>query len=289
MQQWLIFALFTALLTGIVAIIDKKILLKEHAMEFSAIFSLTNAVLALFLMPFVNFNIGIKNIILIYIISWFSTLGFLFATKAIRHMELSSAIPLMNLNPVLIAVLGIIFLGEFLTVKQWSGIVLVLFGGYILETRHLTNYKEFFYNLRKSKAIKYIFLSMLFYSFSSIADRFIVTKVTNVTTYLFFVLLFIAFNFFLMSSILYGGIKDIKKSFRKHWKLIAITGVLTFGYRLSQIYAVSLANVGLVINIKRLSVLFAVFFGGELFHENNLTRKIIATIVMLMGTVLIAI
>ena len=43
MQQWLIFALFAALLTGIVSILDKKILFKEHAMEFSAVFSLTNA------------------------------------------------------------------------------------------------------------------------------------------------------------------------------------------------------------------------------------------------------
>jgi len=205
MQQWLIFALFAALLTGIVSILDKKILFKEHAMEFSAVFSLTNAVLALFLMPFVDFNIGIKNVLFIYLISWLGTLGFLFATKAIRHMELSSAIPLMNLNPVLIAVLGIIFLGEFLTVKQWSGIILVLVGGYILETRHFTHYKEFFYNLKKSRAIHYIFLSMLFYSFSSVADRFIVTKITNVNTYLFFVLIFIAVNFFFLSSFLYGG------------------------------------------------------------------------------------
>jgi len=77
--------------------------------------------------------------------------------------------------------------------------------------------------------------------------------------------------------------------FRRHWKLIMLAGILTFGYRLSQIYAVSLANVGLVINIKRLSVLFAVFFGRELFHENNLKRKILATIIMLIGTVFIAI
>ena len=289
MQQWLIFALFAALLTGIVSILDKKILFKEHAMEFSAVFSLTNAVLALFLMPFVDFNIGIKNVLFIYLISWLGTLGFLFATKAIRHMELSSATPLMNLNPVLIAVLGIIFLGEFLTVKQWSGIILVLVGGYILETRHFTHYKEFFYNLKKSRAIHYIFLSMLFYSFSSVADRFIVTKITNVNTYLFFVLIFIAVNFFFLSSFLYGGFKDIKMGFRRHWKLIMLAGILTFGYRLSQIYAVSLANVGLVINIKRLSVLFAVFFGRELFHENNLKRKILATIIMLIGTVFIAI
>ena len=39
---WLILALITALLIGLVALIDKKILLKEHAVEFSAAFSITN-------------------------------------------------------------------------------------------------------------------------------------------------------------------------------------------------------------------------------------------------------
>lgn len=289
MAAWLLFALLAALLTGLVSMIDKKILLRQHAMEFSAVFSLTNAVLVFLLLPFVNFKINIIGLLIIYLVSWLGTLGFLFTTKAMRHMELSSVLPLMNFNPALVALLGVLFLREYLSLTQWGGMGLLLIGGYVLETRNFTHYKEFFHNIKKSRGIHYLFLSLLFYSFSAIADRYIVTKITDVASYLFFVLLFIAFNFFLLSSIIYGGIKDIKKGFKRHWKLLLLTGILTFGYRVSQIYAVSLVSVALVLSIKRLSTLFGVFFGGEIFHEHNLLRKIVATIIMLVGLLLIVI
>jgi len=111
-------------------------------------------------------------------------------------------------------------------------------------------------------------------------------NITNVTTYLFFALIFIAFNFLIL-SFLYNGFKDIKKSLKNNWKLFALTGILTFGYRITQMYTLSLASVSIVLSIKILSVFIGVLLGGELFHEKNLKRKIFASTIMVVGVFLI--
>ncbi len=290
MILWIVLALLSAFLTGVVSIIDRKILLKEHAMEFSAIFSLTNAILVLFLIPFVDFNIKLFDLLFIYLISWFGTLGFLFSIKAIRHMQLSSLLPFVNFSPVIAALLGVVFLNEILSLKQWTGIILLLAGGYMLETRNVSNYREFFRNIIKSRSLHYLFLALLFYSFTSIADRYIITKITDNNTYLFFVLIFIAFNFFLMSSLVYGGIGDIKKGLAKNWKLLAVAGLLTFIYRVAYVYSLSLADdLASVLSVKRLSVLFGVVLAGTFLHEKGLGKKIIATLIMLVGVGLLVI
>ena len=290
MMLWIILALFSAFLTAVVSIIDKKILLREHAMEFSAIFSLTNAILVLFFIPFVDFHIKLADLLFIYLVSWFGTLGFLFSIKAIRHMQLSSLLPFVNFSPVIAALLGVLFLNEVLNLKQWTGIILLLAGGYVLETRNVANYREFFRNIIRSKSLHYLFLALLFYSFTAIADRYIITNITDNNTYLFFVLIFIAFNFFLMSSLFYGGIKDMKRGLVKHWKLFVFAGFLTFIYRVSYIYSLSLANdLASVLSLKRLSILFGVVLAGSFLHEKGLGKKIIATLIMLVGVALLII
>ncbi len=287
MVSWFLFAGIGTVILGLVSLIDKKILLKEHSMEFSAVFSLTNALLAFLLVPLVDFSLGVNELFLIYLISWLGALGFLFTIKAIRHMEFTSVMPLTNLNLIFIALLGVFILGEVLSLKQWLGILLLLFGGYILETRHITHYKEFLHNLKKSKGLHYLLLSFVFFSFSAIGDRYIVTRVTDSNTYLFFVLIFVAINFLLMSGAFYGNAEFLKNTFKRNWKLLALTGILTFAYRYLFVQAIALAKISLVLSLKRLSVLISILLGGELFHENNLKRKIIATLITLVGVFLI--
>lgn len=289
MALWAVLALFASVLSSTGATVHKKILQKEHAMEFSAIFALTNALLALILIPWVDFGLGWKFILIIYLVSWLGTLGLLFVAKAIRHMELSSAMPLTNFAPAFVALLSIFFLGEFLGGFQWVGIGFLLVGGYFLETRHFKDYKLFFYNLKRSKGIHYMLLGLVIYSFNAVADRYVLTNITDFITFLFFLSIFLAFNFFVLSSYFHNGVHDFKHGIKKQWKWFIFGSVVAFGSAIIQLWAVSLISVALVLSVKRLNVLFTVIFGGELFHEKHLKKKIIATVIMLMGVALILI
>ncbi len=286
---WWVFALIATLFTAFVMIIDKKLLLKEHSMEFSAIFSFTRAILILAFIPFVSFNLSLKSLLFIYLISWFGTLGFFFLVKSIRHMELGSILPLINFIPALVAILGIFLLGESLGIFQWLGIFLIVLGGYILETRHFTHYGVFFNKIKRSKGLHYVFLSIIFYSFSAIGDRYVLTNITNVITFLFYVFIFIAFNFLILSLFTHLGIENIKTNLKRNWKLFALSVFLATIAIFCKTYSISLESPSLVLGVNRLSVLFSVLLAGAFLHENNLHKKLISSVIMLVGVLLIII
>jgi len=286
---WIVLALLNAILTGIVLFLDKKLLLKEHTLEFSTIFALTNAALAFLLIPFVDFHISKLQLILVYLFSWISTLAFYFMAKATRHIQLSSFLPLTNLIPAIVALLGMIFLKEYLSLVQWSGLILLLIGSYMLQTRDITHYKVFFHKIARSKGLHFAFLSFFLYALASIVDRYVVVNLISAPTFLFYILLFTAVNFLLMSVFFNRGVKDIKHGFSEHWKIFLLAGFLTFAARVLQIYAVSLETPSLVLSVKRLGVLIGLVLAGKFLHENNLERKIFASVIMLIGVVLIVV
>jgi len=280
---WYVYALIAAGLVSVAAITQKKILFKTHAMEFSANLALTNLLLSLPLFFFVDWSIlswalGFNMLI----VSILAMTAFLYISKAVRHMEVSAASPLLVISPAITATLAFIFLGEALSLQQIFGILGLIVGAYILETKSHTSLLEPFRVFRTSKYIHYIFFALILYGFSSMLDRFVLTKyAVEPIQYLIMVQLFIAIGFFALITVLHGGVADIRKSFKKTGWWIVLVSLFTIGYRWCQLQAVQIAYVGLVIAIKRLSTLITVIVGGELFHEHQLLRKIIASIVML--------
>jgi drug/metabolite transporter (DMT)-like permease len=77
---------------------------------------------------------------------------------------------------------------------------------------------------------------------------------------------------------------DIKKN---HLGWIALISIITIGYRYTQIVAVSLASVALVLAIKRTSVFWATVIGGKLFNDKDLLKRSIAAVLILVGAILI--
>ena len=70
------------------------------------------------------------------------------------------------------------------------------------------------------------------------------------------------------------------------WWIILIS-VLTIGYRYTQVVAVSIASVAIVLAVKRTSVFWATIIGGKIFNEKKLLKKTLAVIFIVAGTILI--
>src|SRR3989344_1699294 len=288
-MEWLFYAFLTAILVSLTAIFQKGILKHEHVMEFSAVFTAMMAVISLIFIPKVNFAIlNFKLLLIVYFFSWLSTLGFYFIMKALRHMEVSSLTPLFNLEVLFVAFLALVFLGESLRPINWFGIFILVLGTYFLQTNKLKNYLIFFKNIRK-RYFFLILLSLSLYSFSSLADRYILSNFLDPITYLFLITIFIGVNFFLLHSLFHDGFAGIKKGFAANWELVVAIAIIAFAAHYVQFLAVSMADLALVIGIKRLSSLFSVLLGGELFHERNLVHKLIACLFMLIGAYFIII
>ena len=63
--------------------------------------------------------------------------------------------------------------------------------------------------------------------------------------------------------------------------------LLTVTSRMLYIISVQGATLALALAVKRTSTLFTTVVGGELFHEKNLRRKVIAASVIILGAMAI--
>lgn len=295
-SAWLIFALLASILASASSILEKKTLFKQHALEFSATLSVYTLILSIPFWFFADFNsLSLKATGYIYLGSLLGAIGFLLVTKALRHIAISLTSPFLVFEPAMVAVFAVVLLGEKITSLQIIGIIVVIIGAYVLTSHEHDHFLEPFKHVFKSKYIKYILLALVFYALDSILDKKIVGTPADgglgvsVWTFLALVHFFLALNYLVIMIIFSDGIQGIGKGLKTGGWLVFAVAVFTIGYRLSQMYAVSLPGVliSLVIPIKRLSALFSTVIGGELFHEEYVLRKSIACVIMIMGAVLI--
>lgn len=290
-MSWVILAFLSAFLVSAAAITQKKILCKEHAMEFSAVLALFNLAFSIPLFFFIDYStITLPAMGFIFLAGVFGGIAYYLVAKSIRHMELSSSSPFLTLAPGITAILAFFFLGEKLTLLQTGGIILMIAGTYVLESRHGKSIFEPVRELIRSKYIHFILIALVLYGFSSIIDRHVLFSLNlQPLSYLAFAHLFIAMTLLAMLHIFHNGFKDVQHGVRKAGWWILLVALFTIGYRFAQLAAVKVAYVGLVVSIKRTSGFFTTLIGGELFHEHNLVRKSIASVIMVVGAILIVI
>jgi drug/metabolite transporter (DMT)-like permease len=295
-SAWLIFAILASILASASSILEKKTLFKQHALEFSATLSVYTLILSIPFWFFADFNsLSLKATGYIYLGSLLGAIGFLLVTKALRHIAISLTSPFLVFEPAMVAVFAAVLLGEKITSLQIIGIVVIIIGAYVLTSHEHDHFLEPFKHIFKSKYIKYILIALVIYALDSILDKKIVGTVADgglgvsIWTFLALVHFFLALNYLVIMIIFSDGIQGIGKGLKTGGWLVFAVAVFTIGYRLSQMYAVSLPGVliSLVIPIKRLSALFSTIIGGELFHEEHVLRKSIACVIMIIGAVLI--
>ncbi len=284
-MTWQLYAFLGAFALALAYIIEKKVLFKEHPLNFCTILALFSVILSFILLPFINLNIDKSLLTIIYI----SSIGWAFSgwylAKAMHHMQVSHLTPLLNFTPAIVAVLAFIFLRDMLSLNQFLGIGLLVIGAYVLETHNRKDLFHPFRSLFKLERGKYIILSIMISAASSILDKFILGFIDSFT-YIFVIQLFILINFIALTYIFEGGLAPTKLGIKKIGLWVLLLAVLTVSSRVLTAEAISLTHVGLVIAILYTSTLITVIFGGKLFHEKHLLKKTLAVIIMLAGVFL---
>lgn len=288
-MTWLAYAFASAVLLSATALVEKKILQRVHSIDFSAGLAFLNFVFSIPFAFFIEWNeVTPMTLSLIFITALLASFAFLLLAKGIRHLEISTVSPLLSLSPGSTAILAFFILGEKLSVWQVGGIVLMIIGSYVLGTHEEKSVLKPVQQFINSRYIHFVLLSLLFYSMGAIFDRAILFNFDiSLPIYIFFVHFFIALLFILLASVYGGGWKGIVYGYRTGGIKVVGASLLTIGYRFFQMEALQLASVGLVSGVKRSSSFFTTLIGGELFHEHNLKRKLIASGIIIAGIVLI--
>lgn len=294
-MSWYGLALISAFCIAAVGILEKKTLQREHSEEYVAVFTLIK--LGLFLLFFsttIVWTVTSQQLVILLVDGTIGALAFLAVAKAMKRMELSSAAPLLSLDPGLTAILAFMFLGEHLGASQILGLLLLVAGTYALEVHRghgdvgqpTTNqFRSLLYPFRSMwwrSGGQFILLGLLLFSVSSTIDRYMLLQVP-VTTYVGYTLIANTVIFLTLLIRQRRPLQILRPGKGYILFFITLAAVLHLVSTVSQAKAVGLAAIGLVIAVKRLSVLIDVIIGGRFFHEHHLPQKIAATVLMLAG------
>jgi len=285
-DQWFILALASAVFSAGAALSQKKVLFEVEALIFS--FSLFIFV-SLFCLPFlfyINFSeITFTGVLILFIRSFLGALSFLFVMHSIKNMEISRALHLLALTPGFVAVFAYIFLNDSLTIIQIAGMFLLLIGTYVLEIKSRKNIFEPFKVFIKSKAHRYVIAALLLFTITAITDRALLSKYKfQVESYfvlqqIFYLLSFSLMILFMKKERDFTVLKNVNVL-----KWLLFIAVLTVGYRYTEILAIKIAPVALVLTVKKISIFIAVIVGGRIFKEKDLIKKIIAAGLIIGGS-----
>ncbi len=218
----------------------------------------------------------------IHFIYWY------FLTKALEKGDLSLVYPIMRSSPAPVLIFSITILGEDVSVLGVSGILLVVLGVYTIAMERLV-FAEFLQPFRaiiRDRAIQFAFLTLISVACYSLVDKIAVSRMHPVIfAYIYPWIsqgLFTGYIFRAKSK----GV--LKKEWATHKGPILACGVLSiFGYFLI-LLAFTIERMSYIVGLRQLSVVFAVLLGGQLLKEKNKLIRIASSIIIFIGTYLIA-
>jgi drug/metabolite transporter (DMT)-like permease len=286
MLWWILVLLSAVLITG-QDLLKKKMLKAEHAHTFATMRAIAIATIGLFFLPFIDIQVSLEVLFLLYIASFIACISVLYATKAVRHMELSIVAPLDNLGPAFLLFFAIIFLGETPTTIQVLGIVLLAIGAYLLEVRpEKNNYLDPLREIITSRYIHYFLFAIILAAGLAIFEKYAMTSLLTPVTYLFFFYIFFMINFVIMHWYQFG-LDELKQEFIQSSPKYFLEGLFSVLAGVTYLFALVVAPVTLVVPLRRASTLFTTIIGGRMFNEKNSVMKVIACCIMIAGAYLL--
>lgn len=227
----------------------------------------------------IKFPTDLKVYIFLFIAIIFYTLNNRLGTTARSGMEVSNYSILKQLSTVFMIFSGVLFFKEPFILNKFIGALLIVLSNILV-----------FYNKTNFKYNKYLLYGILA-NISLALALFIDVNCSNNFNIAFYVLLT-----FLIPSILIFlferiKIKDIIKEYKNSNKYILfLTSISWAIMMISKLKAYQLGNVIIVAPLCSLTVILNIIFGYFLLKErNNLFRKILAGILILIGIILIKI
>ncbi len=279
--MWAIFALLSALGWAIAHAYAKKAMHKAGIGELFIIW--LRYVFALpFLLPFaLSMDVPhlSKKFFMLHL-AWipFESLALYLSLKAIRISPFSLVMPLLSFTPLFLIFTAWIGLGEIASIYKIPGILLVVFGSYVLGTGRT---RVPFGRLISEKGAILMLITAFLYSITSVAGKALVLETNPV---------FFSVYYGIVMTIVFSPLAlfNRKGDVRAAKKELIIAGLAYAMMILSHMFAVQLGKVAYVIALKRLSGLFSVVFGKLLFDEEEIRERMLGAAIMVLGAIIIA-
>lgn len=204
--------------------------------------------------------------------------------KAIKISPLSLTIPFLALTPVFLIATSFVMLGELPNPSGIMGIFLIAIGAYFLNLNSLE--KGFLAPMkaivREKGSIMMIGVAFI-YSITSNLGKIAVIH----SSALFFTVAYtIIFSIFFLPYVIFKE-RKIVAVIKGRIPLFLLIGFLFAIMVSTHFMAISLTKVSYMISVKRTSLIFSVLFGWLFFKEEHVRERLLGSIVMVTGVLLI--
>ena len=270
----LIFAIFSRIISNSYINVFQKLLtnlgLTSSIVCFYSYLGLSILGLVYFIFTGINFSTEIFLNTLI--IGSLGALGNYFIIKALSLGELSSLAPINSYKPIVAMFVAFLYLKEIPSLIAIFGIILIIYGTFFIYNKTENTNK---------KAIVYRVLALILSGTEAVFIKKIIL-LSNVTS---------AFFLWAISGLIFSSLFIISKektsfkipSFKYLFLLLLSVGVMQYTTN----YVFAKMNTSYALALFQLSTLFSVLLGANIFKEKNLKRKIIGSIFMILGAIII--
>jgi drug/metabolite transporter (DMT)-like permease len=212
-----------------------------------------------------------------------------FYMRAIRESPLSLTLPYLAFTPVFNILTGYIFLDERVSSTGTAGIVLVVFGAWLLNvdaTRHSRGLVVLapFRAIVHERGSLLMLLTAAIYSLTSVLGK---VAMQHVTPAFFGPFYFVTLAFATALVFASRDVSSWRALGRNPWAHLGI-GACMAVMVVTHFHAIEHIEVAYMVAVKRTSLLFGMLYGAWLFHEQGLTKNLAAGTLMVAGVFLVA-
>ena len=204
--------------------------------------------------------------------------------KALKLSDISVISPLLAFVPISVIIPSYLILDEVPTLVAGSGIVLVSIGAYVLNTGgENTGFLEPIRRLGSDRGARYILLVLVIVSVTPSVDKIGIQETSPLMwvlcTHVFASLGILLFTLSVDSEVA-GPLQD-------NLKMLVLVGLSSSLIWVFQSYGYTITQVSYIQALKRVSLLFSVIAGKFIFQEENIKRRLVGAVIMLVGVMAI--
>lgn len=212
--------------------------------------------------------------------------AFILYIRALKESPLSLTIPFLAFTPVFLIFTSFLILGELPDKSGAAGVILITAGAYTLNLhmRKKGLFKPIKAIIKERGSLMMLIVSFIYSITSSIGKLAILHSSPTFFGAVYFLILTLAFTPVVMLKS-----RNNLSQIIKNYKFFGLLGFFHSIMIITHMIAMSLTQVTYMIAVKRTSLLFSVGYGYLLFKEEKVRERLLGSILMIIGVVLIVV
>lgn len=214
----------------------------------------------------------------------FGAVGNGFLVMALRRGDLSVLGPINSYKSVVGIIVGIVLLGELPSLMGLAGVAIIILGSYFVFD---TTEEGFSWWLLRNREIQYRIWAMVLTAIEAVLIKKVIIYSDTTVSFIAWCwagALFSLLQLTVMRVDVQRGLSDVKpREWLTFMALITCIGMMQYTTN----YTFKHINVGYGLALFQLSTIVSIVLGYKIFHEEGIVKKLIGSLIMIGGSVLI--